>query len=417
MPLLRKRPRPKQLRLKWLSAEVNLHVQEWCRVCWRIRSLMRWYTLANNAEVQSILHRFLVVLLFRRDRVQRSLLQRRQFAPSAGPFRRMCHFQDDQEFRDLFRFRRAEFHDLLKQLRLVAADGKPLTVKVGRNGHRSTVPADWCLMVLLNRLSYPCRYADLARRFGGSRTTCCEGFLYLLTEMDQRFGHVVLDVARFLSRATARHCCDIMENHDDNFGHVLGFVDTKFVKVQRPGGPRASLFDNIDQRLVYSGEKKAHGLKYQVLELANGLSITTRAYPGGEADSTILGDSGWLLLLESLSRRLGFDPCMIGDCAYARSRNLVRKNRRHEIHRIPAWEADALNEYRVLVENAFAHIHNNWGFLSHKYHLTIAMTPFDRMWRVSMLLHNLQTISYGNQTTDTLGYFLHNWTYSSYLNG
>ena len=68
-----------------------------------------------------------------RGRVQRSFLQRRQFAPSAGPFRRMCHFQDDREFRDLFRFRRPEFYDLLKELRLVSVDGKLLNVKVGRN--------------------------------------------------------------------------------------------------------------------------------------------------------------------------------------------------------------------------------------------------------------------------------------------
>ena len=410
-------PRPAQLRLKWLSAEVNVHLQEWCRVCKRIRTLLRCCTLANSRHVQSLLQKLLCLQVLQRNRVQRSLLQRRQFAPSAGPFRQMCHFRDGQEFRDLFRFRQPEFHDLLKLLHLVSIDGKPLNIKVGRPGHRSIVPADWCLMVLLNRLSYPCRYADLARRFGGNRSACCEGFLYLLAEMDERFGHVVLDVGRFLSRTTVQHCCDIMESYDDDFGHILGFVDTKFVRVQRPGGPQASLFDNIDQKLVYSGEKKAHGLKYQVLELANGLSITTRAYPGGEADSTILGDSDWLLLLESLSRRMGFDPCMIGDCAYARCRNLKRKNRRHELHRIPAWQADALNEYRVLVENAFAHIHNNWGFLSHKYHLTIAMTPFDRMWRVSLLLHNLQTISYGNQTTNTLGYYLHDWTYDSYLNG
>jgi len=31
----------------------------------------------------------------------------------------------------------------------------------------------------------------------------------------------------FLSRATVQQSCDILESYDDDFGYILGFVDTK----------------------------------------------------------------------------------------------------------------------------------------------------------------------------------------------
>jgi hypothetical protein len=121
---------------------------------------------------------------------------------------------DDEEFREMFRFRKREFMMIMHHLNLLMPDGSPTTLRVGRPGHKAVVPGDYCLMVCLARLSYPLRYVDLAKRLGGSRTICCDAFLYMVRSIDELFGHVVLDIDHWLESDNVMDCCDIMAAAD-----------------------------------------------------------------------------------------------------------------------------------------------------------------------------------------------------------
>ena len=354
------------------------------------------------------------MLLWRRSMVWDSLLQRRCHSSTASAYRCMVSFAEEQ-FRELFRFRKLEFCELLFHFQLSYPDGRVRMIRVGRRGHRSIVPGDWALMIVLARLSYPCRYIDLHHRFGGSRTVCGETFLCLVERIDMAYGHVVTDIRRFLRRGNIKSCCDIMGLKDRRLSHVFGFLDTTFQSCARPGGDGA-VFANIDQNYMWSGHKKSHGMKWQVMVFSNGLSVTSDEFPGGRGDATILGETHWLTMVEDVSVDLGFDACFIADGSYSRSRNLLRRNIRDE-QVISDRESDRLNSWRVLVENDFAGVHSNWGFLTSRSHCVIATSPYARIWRVSFVLHNLQTLSYGNQVTARLGYYLKHLSYDSYLNG
>jgi hypothetical protein len=200
---------------------------------------------------------------------------------------------------------------------------------------------------------------------------------------------------------------------DHRLRHVLGFLDTTFQPCARPGGD-GCVFDNMDQSDLYSGYKKQHGIKWQVLVFANGLSCTSRENPGRHSDAHVLAESNWLPLLQTVSDVLGFDVCVVCDGQYSRGPNIVRRDKRHE-RDIPVEMSQLLNQWRILVENDFAAVHNNWQFLTHKQKIVVGTSPFARIWRVSILFHNLQTLSYGNQVTARLGYHLHHMTYATYL--
>jgi hypothetical protein len=68
---------------------------------------------------------------------------------------------DDETFETMFRFKRAHFYEVLDAMKISGE-----LIKCGRKGKYSLYPADLCLMVVLRRLSYPCRFVDLVNIFG-----------------------------------------------------------------------------------------------------------------------------------------------------------------------------------------------------------------------------------------------------------
>lgn len=412
MPLQRQEPRPVALRLRWLTAEADTmlkqirHYNILLGACVVLRRRNDWRI--NGQKY----FRVVAATICRRNLVWERLLQRRKNPATAAKFSHYDSFGGEQ-FRQMFRFRKREFLIILLNLDMLDAYGNPVVLRVGRSGHRAIVTADFCLMVCLARLAYPLRYVDLAARLGGSRTICCDVFHYMIEKIDVMYGFVVMDIDRWLDEDNVLDCCDIMAAADDRLRHILGFLDTTFQPCARPGGD-GCVFESIDQRDVYSGHKKRHGLKWQVLVFANGLSCTSRESPGGFGDTVILAESGWLVRLQTVSQLLGFDPCVIADGQYSRGPHIVRRNIRDE--QVESDEmSDLLNTWRVLVENDFASLHNNWHYLTNPSKTVLATASFARIWRTSMLFHNLQAIAYGNQVTARLGYHLQHLSFSSYL--
>jgi hypothetical protein len=377
-----------------------------------VLNLLHHATTNTNSHLRLQILSTMGGLVWRQSLVWQTMLQRRRHSVTACKFKNL-NSCNDEEFREMFRFRKREFMMIMHHLNLLMPDGSPTTLRVGRPGHKAVVPGDYCLMVCLARLSYPLRYVDLAKRLGGSRTICCDAFLYMVRSIDELFGHVVLDIDRWLESDNVMDCCDIMAAADHRLRHVLGFLDTTFQPCARPGGD-GCVFDNMDQSDLYSGYKKQHGIKWQVLVFANGLSCTSRENPGRHSDAHVLAESNWLPLLQTVSDVLGFDVCVVCDGQYSRGPNIVRRDKRHE-RDLPVEMSQLLNQWRILVENDFAAVHNNWQFLTHKQKIVVGTSPFARIWRVSILFHNLQTLSYGNQVTARLGYHLHHMTYATYL--
>ena len=79
---------------------------------------------------------------------------------------------DDEMFLKMFRFRREQFTELLKAFRL----GNK-SILCGMKGRRAQYfPADVCLMVVLRRFAFPCRFVDLVNIFGLPTHRICDIF-------------------------------------------------------------------------------------------------------------------------------------------------------------------------------------------------------------------------------------------------
>ena len=79
---------------------------------------------------------------------------------------------DDEMFLKIFRFRREQFTELLKAFRL----GNK-SILCDRKGRRAQYfPADVCLMVVIRRFAFPCRFVDLVNIFGLPTHRICDIF-------------------------------------------------------------------------------------------------------------------------------------------------------------------------------------------------------------------------------------------------
>jgi len=354
-------------------------------------------------------------VLMRRSLLLQLAMLRRIFPTKVpGTKQKTLRDFDDDACLQQFRFKKEHIVELLEILHMTNRSGEPLPLRVGREGHTSVLPADAALLILLARFSWPRRFYDLSLLLGTTKTVAQEAFAYMLHEIHDKFGYLVADAATYLQDDVyVTENCNIMASQSQLLSNIVGYIDTKFVQTTRPGG-EGCVMQSVDQRDVYTGAKKCHGLKFQVLVCANGLAMTEKARAGPRGDATILGESRWLVYLQRVSAQIGFDAAVIGDGAYARSRNLVRRNTDRDLQRIPRRLSDLLNQYRVLVENAFASIVNQWKTVACKSNFVYGTTPFDQVWQVVLLLQNLRTLKYGNQVTAALGYNL-NITWRQYL--
>ena len=82
----------------------------------------------------------------------------------------------EEMFHLRYRFRRGEFADFMLRMDLAVEIGGILTFKFLWAPSRKLIPADFAFMVMLRRLGYPCRFADLVCEFGNSTTYICEAF-------------------------------------------------------------------------------------------------------------------------------------------------------------------------------------------------------------------------------------------------
>jgi len=106
----------------------------------------------------------------------------------------------DVEFLEQFRFRKPHFFRILRCFKdwdgsaLMSEAGKVRRLVIGPPKHTQRVDADKALMVLLRRLSYPCRWCDMQLIMGGSRTELSDSYNYMLVLIHDRYSTVTRDL-------------------------------------------------------------------------------------------------------------------------------------------------------------------------------------------------------------------------------
>jgi hypothetical protein len=91
-------------------------------------------------------------------------------------------FWGEDLFYDMFRFRKMHFFRMMDAMGL-----RNKTMLCGRKRKGQRFPADICLMVVLRRLAYPCRFVDLVNMFGIPSNRLCDIFHSTLDYLYHRF--------------------------------------------------------------------------------------------------------------------------------------------------------------------------------------------------------------------------------------
>ena len=310
----------------------------------------------------------------------------------------------DDEFIEQFRFRKPHFMRILHCLKdfddtpFVLA-GQPIRLLiVSGKKHGIRVRSDKALMILLRRLSYPCRWCYLQLILGGSRTELSDTYNHMLKLMYFRYSPLT----------TSLHCYRYQfgrfANHLASFGcpfdNLVAIFDGHFVATCRPGGD-GCVNVNLWDHQTFAGKERLHGLKYQACVLPNGMSVVWGPWRGTEHDATMFYETRTLDVLADVLEETGEEFCGFGDSAYPIHRHMhriLKPAAEQSLTRLERRYNALMARYRVVIEDVFGEAHKYFAALTHRHNMRLGSQRCGQMFPVSMLFFNLRTIFYGNQT-------------------
>lgn len=287
---------------------------------------------------------------------------------------------DDTECKTELRFAKKDLPDLLSALdipdKIVCSQG---TTCSGLEG----------LCIVLKRLAFPCRYTDLVSRFGRNPTEICLIFNEVLDRIYTNHRHRLEDWQQpLLSQQKLQDYATAIHQRGAPLTNCFGFVDGTLRPLSRPS-------DN--QRLLYNGHKRVHGIKFQSVVTPNGMIANLSGpYEGRKHDSSMLYESGMLRELRRIAWINGEPLCVYGDPAYPLNPHLQTPFRAANLTPNMAQYNKAMSEVRVAVEWLFGDIVNYFKFIDFKKQMKIGLSSVGKFYFVSALLENSRTCLYGN---------------------
>lgn len=187
--------------------------------------------------------------------------------------RRLEEMSASQEL-EAFRFSREEIRRLAPLLRIHEVTWS----------HGVAPAPDLALCVVCARLAFPGRWSTLESLFGRSRAWLSTVFNDTVLFLYRTF----LEALEWHPQLTYERM-DVYSKAIQNVGGVegiWGFVDGTFRPHMRP-------IRQDDQRVVFSGHKRLHGINYQAIVTPDGIvSSLTGPWPGSVSDWTMWKRSG-----------------------------------------------------------------------------------------------------------------------------
>jgi hypothetical protein len=311
---------------------------------------------------------------------------------------RMVDKQDftEQECVDHLRFRRQDLPRLQRALRI------PETVTLP---NRVSVSGEEALCILLYRLAYPVRFATMAVFFQRSSSTLCRVFRWVLDHVFTEQRHRVQDYLRFwhprfpaLANAVRRKRIKLgLAGVDESHRHIVGFIDGTLRKCSRP-----TSVPNLDvQRVLYNGWKKVHAIKFQSVELPNGMCADLFGpVCGAHNDNFLLRLSAFpdrMMRLQAAPARITYK--IYGDSAYPLYNNITRPYKGNNVTRVQQRINGVFSKLRVCVEWGFAANANLFSFADFPRQMRMFVSPIGRIYVVCVLLRNAYACLYGNETS------------------
>lgn len=294
-----------------------------------------------------------------------------------------------------FRFRTAELQDIADLLWpkvSVYLEGPQHSIKV-TSGY--CVPYETGFLVLLYRLTYPCRLRpEMEKKFciRAPKLSCIiKTFLHAFYKVARKyFLHPRLFQHRFQWYADI-----IAQKSNQAVTNVWGFLDATFRRTCRP----------IEyQRVCYSGHKRDHGLKFQAVVVPEGFTVCLSGpFAGSRHDSYVLGESRLLQQLVQIMPLGGPIFSLFADSAYPNSAHLFTAFR-NAAPGTPQqlWNTE-MSRVRQSVEWGFANTVRLFSFLDFRRQMKIFQGKVGKYYIVGAFFANLHCCIYGNQISRFFG--------------
>ncbi|XP_074634726.1 uncharacterized protein LOC141893231 isoform X2 [Acropora palmata] len=293
------------------------------------------------------------------------------------------NFEDisEDDFPSLFRFQKHDFVRLVNGLKLP---------DFYFCQQRSVCPGTEALLILLRRLSYPNRWCDLTHMFGRPEPELSMIFNEILTDIHRRFGHLLhnLDLVWLDPQAFA----EAIFEKGSPLRDCWGFIDGTARPICRP---------IRNQKIMFSGHKRTHCVKFQSVITPNGLICHLFGpLEGRRHDAFMLHESGLLQELARKMNKANGDPYVIyGDPAYPVRRHILAPFRGAQLTPAEQNFNAAMSAVRTSVEWGYGKIIKYFAFLDFSKNMKVLLQPVGKLYIVAALLVNCHTCLYGSQTT------------------
>ena len=171
IPTVRLQPKSAEFRYKYRCLETFLMTQqiEQLGIATVVQLLVlkpsRTSTAASSSRKILCIAATALCMISLQDRINTKRV--RTFYPTQNM--QIC---DDDMFIKMFRFRREHLHEMLQALNLDSSK----SILHCRQGRAQYFLADLCLMIVLRRMEFPCRFVDLVNVFGLPSHRLCDIF-------------------------------------------------------------------------------------------------------------------------------------------------------------------------------------------------------------------------------------------------
>lgn len=237
------------------------------------------------------------------------------------------------------------------------------------------------LCMLLARLAWPNRLADLRLKFGWKPERISRIVKELLQFIHETWRHLlVFDAERLTPQRLSAFTIAIRERNAP-LETCFGFVDGTLREIARP---------IYGQEAVYNGWKRMHCLKYQAVVTPDGIIIHLFGpVEGSIHDAAVWTQSGLLDILEVHAHDPnGTSLQLYGDSAYGINEHLVTPFGGAHINQDQRDWNKAMSKVRIVVEWCFKEVIQMFPFLDFPRMQRALLSPVGLQYPVAVLLHN-----------------------------
>ena len=290
----------------------------------------------------------------------------------------------NEQCKTMFRFEKDDLPRIQMALRI------PQKI-VCRN--RTIVSGTEGLCILLRRLAYPNRLEDLTSVFGRPVYELSYIFNEVLNIVYHEHGHLLSDLTQpWLSQANLDTFTTAISDRGSPLLNCWGFIDGTVRPICRP---------ESNQKMLFSGHKRTHGVKFQSITAPNGLIANLYGpVEGCRHDAGMLRVSGILNQLEDkMTKPDGTVYSLYGDPAYPLRPHLIGPFKGAALSEDEKAFNKRMSAVRISVEWIFGKIISLFAFLDYKKNNKLYLQPVGKYYLIGALLTNVHTCLYGSETS------------------